>query len=299
MAKRLAAPYARIFPNLKPDLINLALFAVLAAQKTHDASMAPFDSYARRQVNWRIGEFLSRQRSIVYNSKKPTVNFYHGGYGYRPSVGALCGKRIPKKGGTKDTDINSPIPMESPDFTGTKTRIFLECEDPSTESTLIDLEEAQMNRKALARAIQSLSPRDRDIFIARRLVETPETLEAIGRRYGISLERVRQLENQAADRVVKFLIDPPKEKVTTPPLRVMRLIRETEALAPAKDPADNVTRTAIVAVFGVSRSPECAAMEGRIQRALRADARRRHEAEQKRARARMAGLTWAIGGVSQ
>ena len=49
--------------------------------------------------------------------------------------------------------------------------------------------------------MKELSDRERHIFVERRLTEDPITLEALGEHYGISRERVRQLENRAFDKV--------------------------------------------------------------------------------------------------
>ena len=49
--------------------------------------------------------------------------------------------------------------------------------------------------------MRELSDRERHIFVERRLTEDPITLEALGEHYGISRERVRQLENRAFDKV--------------------------------------------------------------------------------------------------
>ena len=50
-----------------------------------------------------------------------------------------------------------------------------------------------------------MSERDRRIFIARRLTDDPATLEQLGQQYGISRERVRQLEARAFEKVKKAI----------------------------------------------------------------------------------------------
>ena len=49
--------------------------------------------------------------------------------------------------------------------------------------------------------MQALPDRDRDILAERRLSDEPKTLDTLGKRYGISRERVRQLEVRAFERV--------------------------------------------------------------------------------------------------
>jgi len=50
-------------------------------------------------------------------------------------------------------------------------------------------------------AIESLSPRERHIFTARYLMENPPKLEALAAEYGISRERIRQIEFRAFQKV--------------------------------------------------------------------------------------------------
>ena len=62
-----------------------------------------------------------------------------------------------------------------------------------------------MLRRAVADALKN--ERERHIFIARKLTEPPLTLEALSASYGISRERVRQVESRALDRVAKRVLD--------------------------------------------------------------------------------------------
>jgi RNA polymerase sigma-32 factor len=54
---------------------------------------------------------------------------------------------------------------------------------------------------ALKTALQVLNPRERRIFEARRLAEEPITLEELSTEFGVSRERVRQIEVRAFEKV--------------------------------------------------------------------------------------------------
>jgi RNA polymerase sigma-32 factor len=69
--------------------------------------------------------------------------------------------------------------------------------EPSPKETVSDADERQRRRQALATALASLSPRERQILEARHLSEDSPTLAELGERFGISRERVRQLEERA------------------------------------------------------------------------------------------------------
>jgi RNA polymerase sigma-32 factor len=65
------------------------------------------------------------------------------------------------------------------------------------ETRLADAEELDERRTLLAAAMEELPPREREILEARRLRDEPVTLEDLAKRFGISRERVRQIEVKA------------------------------------------------------------------------------------------------------
>ena len=77
----------------------------------------------------------------------------------------------------------------------------------SQESTLVDREEAGKRHDALHEALEVLNPRERRIFEARRLADAPITLEELSSEFGISRERVRQIEVRAFEKVQSAVKD--------------------------------------------------------------------------------------------
>ena len=80
---------------------------------------------------------------------------------------------------------------------------MLEDETKSPEMLVSEAQENDIRNKYLLEAIEELTERERHIFKERRLSENPLTLEKLGEYYGISRERVRQLENRAFGKVEK------------------------------------------------------------------------------------------------
>jgi RNA polymerase sigma-32 factor len=72
---------------------------------------------------------------------------------------------------------------------------------PCHDIALADDEELSQRRAALKAALQSLSPRERHIFSERYLSEAPPKLETLAVEYGISRERIRQIELRAFQKV--------------------------------------------------------------------------------------------------
>jgi RNA polymerase sigma-32 factor len=76
-------------------------------------------------------------------------------------------------------------------------------ESPDQETTLAASEEFDNRRKTLSDALSVLNERERRIFEARRLADDPITLEDLAAEFGVSRERVRQIEVRAFEKVQK------------------------------------------------------------------------------------------------
>jgi RNA polymerase sigma-32 factor len=82
-------------------------------------------------------------------------------------------------------------------------------EAPSPERAMMESQEFEARRKALGEALAALAaltPRERRIFEARRLAEEPITLDDLANEFGVSRERVRQLEARAFEKVRRRVI---------------------------------------------------------------------------------------------
>ncbi len=75
----------------------------------------------------------------------------------------------------------------------------------SQESVLADTEEHTVRMSLLDEAMKDLSDRERHILTQRRLVDSPTTLEDLASEYGVSRERVRQIEVRAFEKLQKAM----------------------------------------------------------------------------------------------
>ena len=97
-----------------------------------------------------------------------------------------------------DTSLNAPI---RDDGEAGEWQDWLVDTSPNQEAVMAEHEELDHRRQALNGAIGVLNPRERRIFEARRLAEDPMTLEDLAAEFGVSRERVRQIEVRAFEKV--------------------------------------------------------------------------------------------------
>ncbi len=100
---------------------------------------------------------------------------------------------------TPDMSLNAPLREEGQ---GEWQDWLVDTKDDQ-EVRIAELQELTSRRHLLAGALGNLSEREREIIAERRLRETPSTLEHLSRRYGISRERVRQIEVRAFEKLQK------------------------------------------------------------------------------------------------
>jgi RNA polymerase sigma-32 factor len=111
----------------------------------------------------------------------------------------------------RDQSLNAPVSQNEED--SIEFQDTLVDNTPSPEAIVAHREEADIRSGFLKAALDELPDREREIFIERRLKDDPITLEEIGKGFGISRERVRQLENRAFEKVQKAIREAAKVPV--------------------------------------------------------------------------------------
>ena len=97
----------------------------------------------------------------------------------------------------RDGSLNAPVNEEGEALW--QDRLVDECASPEAEFGVA--EELRARRDLLQCAIASLRDRERHILTERRLSDPPKTLGELGQIYGVSRERVRQIEVRAFQKV--------------------------------------------------------------------------------------------------
>jgi RNA polymerase sigma-32 factor len=96
-----------------------------------------------------------------------------------------------------DASLNAPLRSESE----SEWQDWLADETVDQETRLAEREEMGDRHDLLVNAMKDLTDRERDIIEARRLRDEPSTLEELSQKYGVSRERVRQIEVRAFEKL--------------------------------------------------------------------------------------------------
>ena len=100
-----------------------------------------------------------------------------------------------------DSSLNAPVKAEG----DMEWQDWLVDDSPNQEARLAESQELGQRKTMLAAALKQLTDRERHIIVERRLVDEPKTLEDLSAKYGISRERVRQIEVRAFDKLQKAM----------------------------------------------------------------------------------------------
>ena len=100
-----------------------------------------------------------------------------------------------------DHSLNSPLSEEN----GGEWINWLVDEAGSHENDIINRDELLKRKEMLSKGLKDLNERERQILMKRRLTDDPLTLEELSKSYGISRERVRQVEVRAFEKLRKVV----------------------------------------------------------------------------------------------
>jgi len=100
-----------------------------------------------------------------------------------------------------DHSLNAPLKVDGEG----EWQDWLVDDGPSQETRLAEDQEFGRRHKLLDRAMAILNPRERKILVERRLKDEPATLEDLSKEFGISRERVRQIEVRAFEKIQRSI----------------------------------------------------------------------------------------------
>ena len=106
-----------------------------------------------------------------------------------------------------DNSLNAPLRQDGEG----EWQDWLVDDAPDQETTIGEKQELEQRHEFLIEAMETLTDRERHILNERRLKEEPVTLEDLSKEYGISRERVRQIEVRAFEKLQKAVRNAQRE----------------------------------------------------------------------------------------
>ena len=106
-----------------------------------------------------------------------------------------------------DYSLNSPVTDDS----SGEWQDWLEDDTQNQEASFADTEEYLIKKNILSDSLKYLNERERDIISERQLSENPLTLEELSNRYGVSRERIRQIEAKAFEKLQTKMTEKAKD----------------------------------------------------------------------------------------
>ena len=106
-----------------------------------------------------------------------------------------------------DYSLNSPVTDDS----SGEWQDWLEDDSQNQEASFADTEEYLIKKNILSDSLEYLNERERDIISERQLSENPLTLEELSKRYGVSRERIRQIEAKAFEKLQTKMTEKAKD----------------------------------------------------------------------------------------
>ncbi len=218
---KIALEYHRRWQMNLMDLVqegNLGL--VRAVSKFDPWRGVPFSVYASYWIraymlqfiidNWRLVRIGTSQsdKKLFFNLNREKNRLEKTGlYAGTAQLAAAFDVAPDKIVAMEQRLAESEVPLDAPqgeNWRETRSE-YIAADAPLFDDQLADRERRQLFREKLAEFKKGLSGREQAVLEQRMLAETPLTLHSLGTRFGISKERVRQIQTSVQQKAQKYL----------------------------------------------------------------------------------------------
>ena len=207
---------------------------MLAAARFDPDREVRFSTYASWWIRSSIQDFVLRnwsivrtgttaaQKSLFFNLKRLRAKIDDTGDGImtpenKTWIATHLGvperdvENMASRLSASDRSLNAPLATDSE----AQWQDLLEDENEVTETRVMEMHDGERRRQWILEALKTLSERENLIIRERRFTDDTVTLEVLGKRLGISEERVRQIEHQALGKLRKALVSMVGDPVET------------------------------------------------------------------------------------
>lgn len=223
---KIAMEYRSAYANIL-DLIQEGNIGLMKAVSKYDSSKgAKLSYYASWWIRSYILKFIldnfrlvkmgsgNEQKKLFYNLMKeknrlesmgvtPDAKTISENLGVSEKAVLVMDQRLSSSGG--EFSLDRPVGEEGSG--STYGDILGDLDQPPVEELLGELQSIEILKEHLKDFVQDLKPRDRDIFTKRLLSEVPPSLQQIADEYGVSRERIRQIEERLINNLKVYMAE--------------------------------------------------------------------------------------------
>lgn len=220
---KIALEYKSAYKNVM-DLIQEGNIGLMKAVSKYDPSKgAKLSYYASWWIRSYILKFIldnfrlvkigttQEQKKLFYNLMREKQRLMN--MGINPDVKQLSENlgvsekaviEMDQRLGSSGQEVSLDKPLDNDGGSQTLSDLIGDDEE-ALDSRLADLQNLEILREQLGEFVKGLKPRDQEIFKKRLLSEIPESLQSIADQYGVSRERIRQVEERLIEQLKIYM----------------------------------------------------------------------------------------------